>query len=136
VYLGLFFEPAGLPLGFAVRDCPLGYPVSGSFVSTIVPGRDNDLPRVGLSDEATEIVEESATEMGETPSINVGLMGLLETGTSTPSPEEPALSATGIGVIGEPALSIAGIAWSRERLYSASISRIKDVVANEGDEIV
>ena len=66
----MFFEPTGLPLGFAVRDCPLGNPVSGSLVSTIVPGRDNDLPRVGLSGEtteelATEIIEESATEMGE-----------------------------------------------------------------------
>ena len=93
---------------------------SGSFVSLSVPGRDNDLPRFGLSDEATEIIEESATEMGETPRIDVGLMGLLETGTLTPSPEEPALSATGIG-------------WTGERPNSFSNSRNKDEVAYEGE---
>ena len=64
----MLFEPGGLPLGFVGTDCPLGLPVSGSFVSTLVPLR---FPRFSLADEAlccsdvaneaTEICEESAT---------------------------------------------------------------------------
>ena len=48
-------------------------------------------------------------------------MGLLETGTFTPSPEEPALLATGIG-------------WTGERPNSFSNSRIENEVADEGDD--
>ena len=43
MYLGLFFEPGGLPFVFAVTDFPPGVPVSGSFVSILVPLRDTDL---------------------------------------------------------------------------------------------
>ena len=63
-------------------------------------------------------------------------MGLLETEAFTPSPDEPALSATGIGVTGEPALSATGTIGSGERPNAASNSRIKDVVADEGEELV
>ena len=53
VYLGLFFEPSGMPLAFACMDAPPGIPDSGSFVSALVPLRvflrDTDLP-LGIPD--------------------------------------------------------------------------------------
>ena len=144
----MFFAPGGLPFGFAVTDFPIGVPVSGSFVSTLVPLRDDDLPlwggvghdigeelpRFGLfEDEATEIGEESATEMGETPSVDLGLLGLSEmkgdvgTRTFTPSEEEPALPATGIDDTG-------GSANCGDSSTCFSNSRIKDEdVSDEGE---
>ena len=106
----MFFAPEGLTLGFAGRDFPLGIPVSGSFVSALVPLRDNDLPlwggaghdigeelpRFGLfDDEATEIGggdDDEATEIGggvEATEIGEAVKGLPETGTFTPSVDDP-----------------------------------------------
>jgi chromosome segregation protein len=54
----------------------------------------------GLSDEAAEIGEKSATEMSDTPSVDLGLVGLsattgdVETRTCTPSIDDPGLRWT------------------------------------------
>ena len=70
----MFFEPGGLPFGFAVSDLPVCILVSGSFVSALVPLRDNDLPLVvpvfgkgqGLGEELTGfgLFDDEATEIG------------------------------------------------------------------------
>ena len=106
------FKPGGLHFGFAVTDFPSGVPVSGSFVSALVPLRDNDLVRCfGLGGEGNDIGEELVTEMGGESGTEMGedlvtemgealkglfemcesLKGLFETGTLTPSVDEPGL---------------------------------------------
>ena len=106
----MFFETRGLPLGFAVTDLPFGIPISGSFVSALVPLRDNDLPLWGgaghdigeelpifglFDDEAADIGggdDDEATEIGggvEATEIGEAVKGLPETGTFTPSVDDP-----------------------------------------------
>ena len=70
--------------------------------------------------------------MGEAPGDDVTVMGLAGTGTFTPSEEEPALPATGIGETGGSANC--GVLGGDSNC--ASNSRIKDEDADEGEENV